>query len=95
MRNKKHKNKCDGEFAMSPKLHLGGVGCPECAVEKNSAGADADIQEVINCLRKLAEAERLLVFDPVSKTCLSGADIQNICANGNSVQIGLSSSWMQ
>lgn len=95
MNNKKHKSKCDGEFAMSPKLHLGGVGCPECAVEMNSTGTDESIQVAINCLRKLAEDDRLIIWDPVSKKCLSEANIENICANGASIQISLSRSWQQ
>lgn len=94
MSDKKHKRKCDGEFAMSPKAHLEGCGCPECAAGENSNGAEAGIQDIISSLRKLAEAEKLLVWDPVSKKLLSGADIEHICANGPSVQIGLSRSWM-
>jgi len=78
------------EFAMSVNAHTQGGGCPTCAAEKNSAGSDDGIQIVINYLRKLAEAERLLVWDPASKNCLSGQDIENICANGNGVQISLS-----
>ena len=41
-------------------------------------------------LKKLAEDDRLLVWDPALKKCLSGQDIESICANGNGVQISLS-----
>jgi len=95
MSNKKNKSKCDGAFAMSPKAHLGGCGYPECASEENSTGAEAGIQDVINCLRTLADSERLLVWDPLSKKCLSGMDIESICANGSSVQISLSRTWAE
>jgi len=95
MSENKIKKKCSGQFAMSPKVHLGGCGCPECAADENSTGTEAGIQDVINCLRTLAEAERLLVWDPLSKKCLSGADIENVCANGNSIQISLSRAWVE
>lgn len=94
MSNEKHKSKCNGEFAMSPKLHLGGVGCPECAVEMNSTGAKMGLDSVITNLRELAKDDRLIIWDPTSKKCLSGRDIEHICVNGNSVQIGLSRNWM-
>ena len=90
MSDNKMKSKCDGEFAMSPKAHLGGCGCPECAAEENSVGAEMKLRSVITELKKLAEDGRLLVWDPVSKKCLSGQDIESICANGNGVQISLS-----
>jgi len=79
---------------MSPEVHLSGCFCPTCAAEMNSTGAEMGLDSVITNLRELAEDDRLIIWDPVSKKCLSGRDIEHICVNGNSVQIGLSRSWM-
>lgn len=86
---------CDGQFAMAVNARVQGCGCPECAAEENSCGTEAEVHSVINCLRKLAKEERLMVWDPLSKKCLSGMDIENVCTNGNSVQISLSKAWAE
>lgn len=93
MSDKKHKCEWQVVFPMKPKVR--GCGCPECAAEENSTGTEAGIQDIINCLRKLAKEGRLLVWDPLSKKCLSGMDIENVCTNGNSVQISLSKAWAE
>jgi len=87
MKKTKHKNE---EFIMSANALGRGCGCPECAAAANSAGSESETQELINRLRKLAQEERLMVWDPASRTCLTTTDIENICINGDSVQISLS-----
>jgi hypothetical protein len=91
----KTKNKkCEGgNFAMSMKTHLQGCGCPECAKEENISSKDEFLQSALNCLKILLQEERIIVFDPKSRKCLSGPDLEHVCINGNSIQIGLSDNW--
>ena len=89
------KEKCSGGFSMSPSVHLRGCGCPECAIQENVTSKDEYIQSVVNCLKILIKEERIIVFDPKSRRCLSGDNIINVCVNGDSVQITLSPNWQK
>jgi len=88
IKEKKHSNV--RQFAMAVNANAKGCGCPECAAEKNATCAESEIQDAIKCLKKLVTEDRLMVWDPASRKCLSGSDIEHICVNGDCVQIGLS-----
>lgn len=85
------RSRCD--FIARVGAHEQGCGCPTCAARQNSTGDDADIQEIIGKLRELAAQDRLIVWDPVSRQCVTAPDIDRICANGSFVQIGLRPDW--
>ena len=85
----------EGDFAMAPDAVLKGCACPKCAAEKNIHSDDEFLQSALSCLQILLEEGRIMVFDPATRMCLSDGDIDHVCTNGNSIQIGLSETWQK
>lgn len=66
-----------------------GCGCPECAQERNSIGAEHGLDCIVTWLRQLHVSGQLMVFNPATRECLTDCDIEGICVNGACVQISL------
>ncbi len=81
-------------FFVTPYAHITLlVGCPDCSAKENSLGRKHGLHRVIKELRMLAAEDRVMVWEPKSKRCLSGPDITSICANGKCIQISLADDW--
>lgn len=63
------------------------VGCPECAAGNNDNGGCDDSSGVVESLRPLMQANRILIFNRRTRSLCGGDGVTGICMNGNCVQI--------